>query len=648
MIFTERTVRVNNDKSTINAPVILYRGDKNIEIRFELLESPYKYSNKGTVNIIETTDASYGQLVIKTPNDEPAIFSDIVETQQSHIIFTITYDMIDEVKELGAYDFQIRLFDANQNSRATIPEIIGGIIVKEPIASEDMTNNVTNSTTVGNAIVTNDVNIPTFVGGKYNKTDWNNGDIISKQKLNKMEEGIYETYELGISNSSQIKEKANVINVSNDPQYDVDNIGVAINNCINKSIEGDIIVLDSGNYKLRNNIIINKNITINLNGFIDFTSSDSIAVKVTSKCILNVRKISTNNLNNIAIELSGNVYHGEFNIDQIINFKFPLALRPNYYNGDHIEGIQYCKFNFNSLIANKKEEGSVGIIFEPGDKNVSWINENTFIGGRIIGHGGLKTIKSSTMTDKFNNNKFYNIGFEDIVADAIDLEFSMQNAFENLRFELIGGLYIRESSNCECNRYNMSQSIQLSKVNIEAKYTVINANILGDLGTLFSNNCIFNFSSNNDLQGVNYHSKFSNTNPELSGISICEKNKKLYERFGLIFTDELGVDYPLPCKEIRTKHVDNIDFKMDALYKCMTILSQNNAVTITIPNIFKYDGAEFIYSTNWCSNSITFIDEDNVEQFVHEGGIDNIGTYKCIFFVGSNKFKRIKISDNAF
>lgn len=194
MIFTERTVRVNNDKSTINAPVILYRGDKNIEIRFELLKSPYKYSNKGTVNIIETTDASYGQLVIKTPNDEPPIFSDIVETQQSHIIFTITYDMIDEVKELGTYDFQIRLFDEEQNSRATIPPIEKGIEIREPIAQEDVSDtNEVGVATVGYALTTAASNEDAFdAEGNYNKTTWGTGDRITAAKLNKMEAGIDE------------------------------------------------------------------------------------------------------------------------------------------------------------------------------------------------------------------------------------------------------------------------------------------------------------------------------------------------------------------------------------------------------------------------------------------------------------------------
>ena len=201
MIFTERTITIRNDSSTMNAPVILYRGDKNVEVRFTLVESPYKYSNRDSINIIESTDASYAQLVIKTPNDRNPIFGDITAVGQSNVIFMIGYDMIDEIEEVGTYDFQIRLFDANQTSMATIPEVTGGFIIKEPIAKEDTTNNITNSAIVGSAVVTSDVSIPTFVGGSYNKTAWYNGTVISRQKLDKIEDGIYETYELSKTNN---------------------------------------------------------------------------------------------------------------------------------------------------------------------------------------------------------------------------------------------------------------------------------------------------------------------------------------------------------------------------------------------------------------------------------------------------------------
>ena len=138
MIFTDRTVIVQKGTSSINDIIILYRGDKNVEIRFTLSEgSPFRYGSGASPNIIEKTEAAYGQLVINTPNNLPAIFSEVAPTNEGKIVFKITGEMIDEIDEVGNYSFQIRLFDENKNSRVTLPEVNNGIEIREPIASED-------------------------------------------------------------------------------------------------------------------------------------------------------------------------------------------------------------------------------------------------------------------------------------------------------------------------------------------------------------------------------------------------------------------------------------------------------------------------------------------------------------------------------
>ena len=143
MIFTDRAVKVKRGVSSINQPIILYRGDREVEIRFTLKEeAPFMFNKETGSNIIEVSEAAYGQLVIKTPNDLPAIFSEIAPTNEGKIVFKITEDMIDEIAEVGNYSFQIRLFDENISSRITLPEVNNGIEVREPIASEDTASTV--------------------------------------------------------------------------------------------------------------------------------------------------------------------------------------------------------------------------------------------------------------------------------------------------------------------------------------------------------------------------------------------------------------------------------------------------------------------------------------------------------------------------
>ena len=192
MIFTERTITISKDTCEIDKPIVLYRGDYNVEVRFTIIESPFKYTTKNSTNIIEDVNASYGQLVIKTPNGKPPIFTDVVETNEGSVVFTLSGEMIDETIEVGDYTFQIRLFDSNRGSRATIPPIENGISIREPIAIEDVsTTNEVDVATVGYALTTAGAPEDVFNDeGNYNKTTWGTGDRITAAKLNKIEAGI--------------------------------------------------------------------------------------------------------------------------------------------------------------------------------------------------------------------------------------------------------------------------------------------------------------------------------------------------------------------------------------------------------------------------------------------------------------------------
>ena len=213
MIFTESTIKISNNVSKMDSTIVLYRGDKNVEIRFTILQSPFKYSNTVATNVIESTNASYGQLVIKTPNDKPPIFSEVSATKEGTVLFTITKEMIDEIEELGVYTFQIRLLDENKQSRVTIPPVENGIEIKEPIAIEDdNTTNVVGLAKANYAVATlSDTDTPTFDdNGKYNKTNWNDGDIITNASLNKIEDGIYTTNENVTATKKYVDDKVTV------------------------------------------------------------------------------------------------------------------------------------------------------------------------------------------------------------------------------------------------------------------------------------------------------------------------------------------------------------------------------------------------------------------------------------------------------
>lgn len=181
MIYIERVVTIKNNEALIDEQIILYKGDRNVEVQFTLKNNPFKDKNR--VNI------TYGQLIINRDNAS-SIFSDISETINGKVLFVITGDMIDELNECGDYDFQIRLFNEDKSSRATLMPVIDGITIREPLCEEE--DGVNSATVNYSKAVAGEVLEVFDEHGSYNKTTWVSGDVITDSKLNKIEEALYQ------------------------------------------------------------------------------------------------------------------------------------------------------------------------------------------------------------------------------------------------------------------------------------------------------------------------------------------------------------------------------------------------------------------------------------------------------------------------
>lgn len=133
MIYTKRLITIKNTTARIDAPVILYRGDKEVEIIFEIIDSKFKFESSSG-NLIDSSHAAYGQMVIACPNGSN-IISNVMECKKGFITFVMTASMMDELTEVGEYSFQIRLFNDTKTSRITLPVVTNGIEVKEPFVA---------------------------------------------------------------------------------------------------------------------------------------------------------------------------------------------------------------------------------------------------------------------------------------------------------------------------------------------------------------------------------------------------------------------------------------------------------------------------------------------------------------------------------
>ena len=191
MIFVDRTITIKKNQAKIKEPIVLYKGDMNIELQFTIENNPFKYK--------PGMDVTYGQLIIKRPNAEP-IFSEPAKMSSSRVLFIVTGDMIDGLDvdgnytdEMGAYDFQIQLLNTDQTSRGSLPPVTGGIIIKEPLCEPAAASRAAVNSRSTFVMRANNDNDELFdIDGNYMRNTWVSGDIITDAKLNRVEEALYQ------------------------------------------------------------------------------------------------------------------------------------------------------------------------------------------------------------------------------------------------------------------------------------------------------------------------------------------------------------------------------------------------------------------------------------------------------------------------
>ena len=207
MIYTGRTITVGGQESIIDKSILLYRGDRDVLIEFTLVGDDYSFADEG--NIIKSTNASHGQLVLNTPSGKN-MFTDVTKCEEGKVKFLITYDMIDELDEVGFYSFQIRLFDETQQSRVSIPPVMNGFELRRPIAAEDE-NNLAGLAYVDYSIIQNEEEVEEIFNEfeQYIRTGWKLRDVITTGKLNKIENALYEIHENAKRIESEAKDRDN-------------------------------------------------------------------------------------------------------------------------------------------------------------------------------------------------------------------------------------------------------------------------------------------------------------------------------------------------------------------------------------------------------------------------------------------------------
>ena len=187
MIYKKCIMTIAKNTATLDEDIYLFRLDKNIELHFTIVNNKYKFEKSDLNNIIAQTNAAYFQIRLYKSDEIKYTFA-IQPTQDGVAVLTITDDLINDPIEVGEYDFQISLLDADKTSMISMPIVKQQLHVCEPL--------VDNQAIMGRAVLglsslaSGEIKNAFDSEGNYIREIHNDGDILSAQLINKFEEAL--------------------------------------------------------------------------------------------------------------------------------------------------------------------------------------------------------------------------------------------------------------------------------------------------------------------------------------------------------------------------------------------------------------------------------------------------------------------------
>ena len=196
MIIIERTITVKNDKATLDSPIYLHVGDGDITCLFTITEMNKVArfgsvgKDDGKINIVDNNDIDYGRVRVFKPDETLAYTDERSEIIDGKLQVILSAEWMDMVTEAGVHQLQIHLYDSKteEKNRFTIPPVDIHVL---PLVGSN--TSLIDEAMVGYALLDQlSLEEETFIDGLYNKTEWEMGDIITKNKLNKIENALYQ------------------------------------------------------------------------------------------------------------------------------------------------------------------------------------------------------------------------------------------------------------------------------------------------------------------------------------------------------------------------------------------------------------------------------------------------------------------------
>lgn len=402
---------LRGNDARLREKIYVYRGDYGIDLKFNILDSLDYYLSER--NDLEGTAVT---ILFTNPSGD-SMYTTESTIREGFVTFRITEDMTDDFEEIGEYTLQIRLIGPDY--RVTIPAFKFNV---SPIIS-DTNGSIIGTARVGFARVAasgtspvSDLTLFSVDSDGYIKTNWQNGDVITREKMNKIESGIFD-------NSQIINDISNTVD---DMGRDIRQIENKIEREIEENLENVQNIINTEVSTMQRNIrSLQRKVNENTQNISD--NADNDIIQDSSIRALR-RKVSV--LEMLADGGSGVVIMALANVTDINATTLPdhdVDIRYEYSASYDTAGI--ITYNINGVDI-RSEKIEVGVIsFNPrpylkkGSNTIN-ISVNPLPGDN--GRGDSITFNVEVIDVALNSN----FNYQKIYKDVIDFNYTPVGAVE--------------------------------------------------------------------------------------------------------------------------------------------------------------------------------------------------------------------------
>jgi hypothetical protein len=197
-IYQDIQITVNQGLAVPDKSLYIFRGDSNIILNFKLVTPQYMLTKDSKDMLVTRFGVDKFELRLQLDKEYNRIVRGVT-TEDGYCRTQLTQNVIQSLKT-GSYSYQITLIDDDNNAIMTYPACSNKLNILDRISINaeelDLPWGFADDALANVSVIADDgTQLEAFDSdGNYIKTEWKTGDLISTERLNKIEDGINEVY----------------------------------------------------------------------------------------------------------------------------------------------------------------------------------------------------------------------------------------------------------------------------------------------------------------------------------------------------------------------------------------------------------------------------------------------------------------------